>query len=108
MKLAFIYCGTGCTCCNHEDHIRGPYLTVADAERRVNYFRAPDSKYWPLASQFQKRGRYEVKELEVESISNDRVIVEGRVFPSFARVIEVKPDGTIDVSPEEEYFTSEF
>lgn len=98
-KVFFVYCGTGCTCCSGENHYRGPYKTKEDAERRVAYYRSPDSKYWPVASQYSKRGNYSIEERLIESLDDGRVIItddggDGIVIQSLS-FVDVSADGTI-------------
>ena len=75
MKLFVIYCRTGCSCCSNENHYRGPYQTREDAQKEIDSYYAPDSKFWPLASQYAKRGHYNIKEIEVETLPDGRQIV---------------------------------
>lgn len=77
MILYVIYCGTGCTCCNSENHYRGPYETREAAQAEIDSYLAPDSKFWPLASQYAKRGRYSIEEIAVEALPDGRLIVNG-------------------------------
>lgn len=37
MKIWLINCGTGCTCCNYNDHQRGPYQSKEIAQKRIDY-----------------------------------------------------------------------
>ena len=103
----FIHCSTGCSCCSSENHIRGPYLTKEDAERRVAYYKSPDSKYWPLASQYSRRGNYYIEEQKYEVISDNRIIIQDSVYPFPEKTIVVKADGTIDDN-DSEVFANEF
>lgn len=107
MKLVFIEARTGCTCCSDDNHYRGPYRDKESAERRIAYYKAPDSKYWPLASQFSKRGNYSITEVEAEEIPGDRIIIGDHVF-STPTYIEVNPDGTLnDQADSSEWYTNE-
>ena len=99
MKVYIIYCNTGCTCCSDENHIRGFYKTREDAEKRVAYYKDEKSKYWPLASQYARRGAYCVTEVDVEVISDNRVILENRVLPF--NLVELNEDGTLDNNEDE-------
>lgn len=91
-----ISCSTGCSCCSYENHYRGPYKTKEDAERRIAYYRT-DGNFHPVASQYSKRGVYKVKEVDVENISEGRVILCGCyvAYPSSMEIIEVAEDGTV-------------
>jgi len=104
MKLILIECRTGCTCCSSDNHYRGPYKTVDDAKRRIASFLAPDSKFWPVASQYAHRGNYSVQEVEAEQLPDGRIIVgESRVYPE-TTCIEVNPDGMISSDHKNEVF----
>jgi len=105
MKIFLVEAKTGCSCCSDDNHYRGPYKSEEEAKRRIEYYKSPDSKYWPLASQYSKRGNYSVHEIEAEEISNSRIIIEDRVH-AFNGFIEVNPDGTLNSSNESEYFST--
>lgn len=93
----FIRASTGRTCCSHKDHVRGPYLSRADAERRVASYKAPESEYWPLCSQYAKRGVYVVFCETVEALPGGRSILGGdRVLaPGRLRYIQVDERGRV-------------
>jgi len=96
---------TGCTCCSSEDHFRGPYKSKSDAKRRIEYYRSKDSRFWPLASQYARRGSYSVKEISFEFISKRRIILDDRFVEDLKDVpefIRVNEDGT--VKGNKEYF----
>jgi hypothetical protein len=105
MKAYMIYCGTGCTCCSSENHYRGFYHTKEDAERRIASFLAPDSKYWPLASQYARRGCYSTEEADLEPISGDRFILNGEKVVESLTFIEVGEDGSISKIDDEYLFS---
>jgi hypothetical protein len=86
---------TGCTCCANENHYRGPYKTREDAQRRIDYYYSKDSKYWPLASQYAKRGHYYIREMTAEPISGDRWIIDDDTVIYGLNFIEVHEDGTV-------------
>lgn len=92
--LWLIECRTGCTCCSGENHYRGAYRTKEDADRRAASFLSQDSKYWPLASQYAKRGRYSVQNREAEPISGGRFIVDDQVLGEI-KFIDVAEDGSV-------------
>ena len=108
-KVWFISASTGCTCCSSENHYRGPYKTKEDAERRINYYRTSDQKtgYWPLASQFSRRGNYSVYEIYCEPISDDRFIIGEERVVDYLSFVEVNEDGSVKGSDNVEYFSSE-
>lgn len=90
-----IYCATGCSCCHSDNHYRGPYRTKEDAERRIAYYHAPDSKFWPVSSQFARRGWYTIEQAELEPISGNRFILNGERVLDHLTFVEVNPDGTV-------------
>jgi hypothetical protein len=105
--LHFIEACTRCSCCSGEkNHHRGPYKTREDAERRIAYYKATNSTFWPIASQYARRGHYAIHALEAEVIAKDRWIIEDRVF-EIVPFIEVAEDGSI-LDNDLEYFTKEF
>lgn len=95
MKAFIIDCSTGCSCCSGDNHYRGFYEDKETAERRISYFLSPESKYWPVASQFARRGRYGVREVDVELISDNRYILFDEVIHGEPVFISVSSDGTI-------------
>ena len=102
--LYFIEACTGCSCCSEErNHYRGPYKTQADAERRIAYYKATDSTFWPIASQYAKRGHYAISAMEAEVIVGNRWIIWDKVFP-IVPFIEVAEDGSV-LDNDQEYFT---
>lgn len=103
-KMYLIYAGTGCTCCNDDNHYRGPYKTKEDAERRISYYYHKDSKYWPLASQFASRGHYSVKEIEIERLPDGRYILDGSIVVSDLNFIIVNEKGIIENDKAERYY----
>lgn len=92
-KVFFMYCRTGCSCCSNENHYRGFYKTKEDAERRIGSFHAENSTYWPLASQYARRGRYSVEEDDAEILGDGRIILRGRIVDYYE--VEVAEDGTV-------------
>jgi hypothetical protein len=93
-KVYLIECRTGCSCCSSENHYRGPFRTKEDAERRIAYFKSPDSAFWPLASQYSRRGNYRVEEHDMEKTQSGRVVIGDHVIDDL-KFIEVLPDGTV-------------
>lgn len=78
-KAYTIYASTGCSCCNYENHYRGPYRTKQDAENAANSFREQRL----LASQFSKQGNYSIDEHDGEILPDGRVIIGSRIFDGF-------------------------
>jgi hypothetical protein len=97
---------TGCTCCSSENHYRGFYRTKEDAERRIRYYYSPDSKFWPLASQYARRGRYSIEEVEIEDLKDGRYILDDEKVLHELNFIEVKEDGSIK-NDDSEYLWSD-
>ena len=106
-KIYVIECRTGCSCCSNENHYRGPYKTKEDAERRIAYFKSPESKYWPLASQYSRRGNYSIEETTCEPISGDRYIINGDRVMYGLEFVEVNSDGTVANNDAERFDTLE-
>lgn len=75
-KVAVIYCATGCSCCSNENHYRGPFKSKEDAERRIKRFLS-GTEMPPVASQYARRGRYTIEELDFELIARNRAILNG-------------------------------
>jgi hypothetical protein len=101
--IFLIYCGTGCTCCNYENHRRGPYKSREDAKRRIGYYKHKDSEFWPVASQYSRRGQYTIEEYEVEYLSDNRYIVDDEVYHGGLTCVVVSPHGLV-VDNESERF----
>lgn len=76
-----VHCRTGCTCCQSENHYRGPFKTRAFAKTRANGYHRDRV----LASQFARNGRYSIQEVDIETLEGGRIIVDGRfVLDGFA------------------------
>lgn len=79
-KAYTVYASTGCTCCNYENHYRGPWRTREEAEAAAA--RYPEERL--LASQYAPQGRYSVEEHGAEILPDGRIILGGgRVLPGF-------------------------
>lgn len=104
-KLVFIEARTGCSCCSDQNHYRGPYRTKTDAERRVKYYKSENSKFWPIASQFARRGSYSINAWNAEEIPENRWIIGDRVVDQ-TPLIKVLEDGSL--ATEEENQNEEF
>jgi len=108
-NIFLIECRTGCSCCSYENHYRGPYKTFEDAEKRIKYFQTSD--YYPIASQFARRGRYNIKTISVEKIPGERFILDSNRVIDCLNFIEVNKDGSIDNkygSSKNDYILEEF
>lgn len=76
-----VYASTGCTCCNNENHYRGPWRSREKVEEAVTRYRQERL----LASQYALRGNYSIREVAAEILPDGRVILDGtRVVPGFA------------------------
>lgn len=105
MNTAYVIeCRTGCSCCSYDNHYRGPYKTKEDAENRIKYFMSGD--YYPVASQYAKRGRYSIEEVTIEEISGGRFIINDSHVVHDLDFVTVNSDGDIGNScggPEHDY-----
>ena len=81
VKFFLIHCSTGCSCCNSENHYRGPFSTKEIADARVPKYR----EMRVLASQFSSRGNYSVNgPFEGELLPDGRIISDESVYQGFA------------------------
>ena len=80
MKLFFIAASRGCGCCLDDDHVRGPYRSGAEAQRRVDSYLAPGGLFCPLTShsRLSPRGSYQVLEVEALVSSDGRAVIHDR------------------------------
>jgi hypothetical protein len=95
IKLYKIDCSTGCSCCSGDNHKRGYYKSKEIAQKRIDYFKSPDSKFWPVASQYSKRGNYHIYEVNVEVLVDGRYIIDGHLVTEEINIIEPKEDGSL-------------
>lgn len=82
MKAYFVYCSTGCTCCNYENHFRGPFSSLDITKKKIKEYR----ECRILSSQYSANGNYSIKEVsetEIEQLPDGRLIIENRVYSSF-------------------------
>lgn len=99
MKLYKIYCATGCTCCSSDNHYRGYFKSQEDAERRIVFFKLPEANNNPVASQYARKGRYEISGIEAE-VGNHKekeilLLMNGSWI--YASEIKIpKADGSLD------------
>ena len=82
MKGFMIYARTGCTCCSGENHYRGPYRTKEEAEARKRHFQ----EIALLASQYARRGAYDIMEEEFEELPDGRLIEGRTVYAGFFKI----------------------
>jgi len=104
MKIFLIECRTGCSYCSYENHYRGPFESKEDADRRIAFFLLAGVGNNPVASQYSKKGNYDVREYDAEEISNNRVIINDRVF-EWSGFVTVNEGGS---TPVDDWFTGEF
>ena len=88
----FVHCGTGCSCCNDENHYTGPYRSLKYAKDMV----ATYTKDRRLASQYARNGRYEICWSDSEILQDGRIICSDRVFSGFSDDEEVFNDDISD------------
>jgi len=103
-KIYIISARTGCSCCSDENHYRGPYRSKQDAERRIASYKSPDSKYWPLSSQYSSRGNYSIFDVDLEMLPDGRCILDEHYVTDNLKFIDVNEDGTINIDPNNEHF----
>jgi len=87
-KAYTIYASTGCSCCNYENHYRGPYSSEEAAKRAVEGFR----NIRLTASQYSRNGNYRIEEHDAEVLPDGRVIIDSHIFPGFADQSETGDD----------------
>ena len=95
MKLYFIECLTGCNCCQHMSHYRGPYQSYGDADRRRQRL------VIDCVSEFHTGGKFWVIEKTItHTISFGMVVwvMDGQWFYE-SDIIAVGDDGSISYSP---------
>ncbi len=103
MKQIFVIeCRTGCSCCSNENHFRGPYETNEDATKRINFYKTStgDKQFWPVCSQFSRRGSYNIHTVSVEELPDGRVILNGSHVQPPLNLIKPNPDGSINDATE--------
>jgi len=105
IEAYMIECRTGCSCCSDENHYRGFYKTEEEANKRIQYYYSPSSKFWPLASQYAARGRYSVEKISIEEIGDGRFILNDDKILHSLNFVELNEDGSIS-SNESEYLFS--
>ncbi len=105
MLVYSIRCTTGCTCCKYENHFRGLYKSIDEAKARIARFRLGVDN--PLSSQYAKYGRYSIFEHDAEEISNDRLIIDDKVFTKKFIQINIKNGELINYAYKDETLTSD-
>lgn len=74
----FIFASTGCSCCSHENHYRGPWRSREAAQGMVSRYTADRL----VASQYARSGHYTIEEFQAELLPDGRLIINNN------RVIE--------------------
>lgn len=98
----FLGCHPGCACCPEKIHIRGPYATKEEAERREKFFLSPETIPAASSSAFPQ-GRYRVFSTVAVNANDGTVILMGKKIPSL-EFIKVLHDGSIMVDRRAEVF----
>lgn len=100
MKLYFIHCQTGCTCCSEEyNHYCGPFSSREKAQERIDSYLEETPPIYKngrrmnpphIASQYAPRGRYSIEEHEAEKLNqgkpgryiiDDEIILDTEEYP---------------------------
>jgi len=78
-KKGFILIGTtGCSCCRCNNFCSGIFSTKEEAQKEKEYH----IRNKTCASQYSRTGNYDIKEVSYNLLSDDRIIIGGRVFES--------------------------
>ena len=80
IKVWYIYCATGCSCCSYENFSMGFYTNKEETEKIINQYRQGIGN--PLGSQYAEYGRYSLIETEAELLPDGRVIEDDIVYGS--------------------------
>lgn len=72
----FLEARTGCTCCEYENRLFGPFPEIEFAKDR----KASLATTTQFASQYSKNGNYYISTAEAEVLPDGRLIVGDRVF----------------------------
>lgn len=75
--LFFIRASTGCTCCEDQNFIQGPYLTEKAAKEDISYHQRQKT----LSSQYAPNGQYSILTLEYERAGDWLIIDKERALP---------------------------
>lgn len=79
-KAYFVVSATGCTCCNNENMMFGPYRDVAAAKTR----RDRNQSTKRFASQYAANGRHDIYTSQAELLPDGRLIIGATVFVNWA------------------------
>lgn len=78
IKLWYIACSTGCSCCANENFDWGFYDNPEEPRETIDRWSRGNGN--PLASQYAKYGRYHLIEAEAELLPDGRIIIDNTVF----------------------------
>lgn len=98
----FISCQTGCSCCNNENHLTGPYRSLCFAREVADGYKQ-DKK---LASQYSKTGIYNIGWSEVEILPDGRIVADDHIFGGFSD--DPNFDGYNEDLKDDEYYPDSF
>lgn len=74
-KIWLIKCSLDCKCCTSQTHVRGPYTSYEAADKSLNLLQENGA-----LSSDHSSSKYEIIPAELERISENRVIINNRVF----------------------------
>jgi hypothetical protein len=77
IKLWYMYCSTGCSCCANENFYQGFYKTEDEASKIKEEYKRGNGN--PLASQYSKYGNYKIHETEAELLPDGRMIINNSI-----------------------------
>ena len=101
MKVYLIELKTGCSCCRDENYKEGFFPDLISAVKRVKYH----LKNKTLSSQYAKRGKYDIRTVELEDLGNGMFAYDDLLVRSldFGNPERVHDDFYGDLVPESEY-----
>lgn len=73
-----VYLQTGCSCCHDDNYTEGPF-TLEEAQAFIDKAIYGDGPP-PIASQYARRGRYDILEIEIEELPDGRIIAYDKVW----------------------------
>lgn len=78
LKLWYIECSTGCTCCSDENFYQGFFKTKEEADSIAKIWGTEGNN--PLGSKYARYGIYKVRQTEAEVLPDGRILALGQVF----------------------------
>lgn len=79
-----VYCSTGCSCCNDDNHYRGPFQTQEDAQKAIDHY----TSVRLLCSQYSRNGNYSIYTRTCEKLPDSRLIIGTRLVDSFVNPLD--------------------